>query len=67
MEANLALTQDYYQYLLTHHAFVVTHLQAVLFFKTEPIINQVYQELIERQNACANDESLANQKIGSSS
>jgi len=43
------LTRDYYQYLTSHHAFVVTDLDAVLFFKTEPIFNQIYQELIERR------------------
>jgi hypothetical protein len=43
------LTRDYYQYLTSHHAFVVTDLHAVLFFKTEPIFNQIYQELIERR------------------
>jgi hypothetical protein len=61
VEDDLVLIRDYYQYLVSHHAFVVTHLQAVLFFKTEPIINQIYQELIERRNACV-DESLANKK-----
>jgi len=48
------LTRDYYQYLVSHHAFVVTELDAVLFFKTEPIFNQIYQELIERRRSSCN-------------
>ncbi len=60
-EDDLVLIRDYYQYLVSHHAFLITHLQAVLFFKTEPVINHIYQELIERRNACVN-ESLANKK-----
>ena len=49
MSEPIALTRDYYQYLTSHHAFVATELEAVLFFKAEPILNQVYRELIDRQ------------------
>jgi hypothetical protein len=36
------LNRDYNQYLVSCHAFVVTSVDAVLFFKTEPIFNQIY-------------------------
>jgi len=45
----VALIRDYYQYLTSNHAFVVTDLEAVLFFKAEPLFNQVFQELVERR------------------
>ena len=54
---NVVLIRDYYQYLVSHHAFVVTDLEAVLFFKAEPIFNQIYQELTERRRlSCDSNE-----------
>ncbi len=47
---SVALIRDYYQYLVSCQSFVVTKLEAVLFFKTEPILNQIYRELIERRH-----------------
>jgi hypothetical protein len=42
---------------VSHHAFVVTDLEAVLFFKAEPIFNQIYQELTERRRlSCDSNE-----------
>jgi hypothetical protein len=45
------LIRDYFRYLVSNHGFVVTDLEAVLFFKTEPIFNQLFQELIERHRS----------------
>jgi len=54
---NVVLIRDYYQYLMSHRNFVATHLEAVLFFKTEPIFNQIYRELTERRRmSCDSNE-----------
>jgi len=45
----VALNRDYYQYLTSHHAFVATKLEAVLFFKAEPILNRIFRELVYRR------------------
>jgi len=45
------LIRDYFRYLVSHRGFVVTDLEAVLFFKTEPIFNQIFRELIERRRS----------------
>ena len=46
----VVLIRDYYDYLVSHQGFVVTDLEAVLFFKAEPIFNQIYRELTERRH-----------------
>ena len=38
----VVLIQDYFRYLVLSHSFVVTNLKAVVFFKTEPIFNQIF-------------------------
>jgi hypothetical protein len=45
----VVLIRDYFRYLVSNHGFVVTDLEALLFFKTEPIFNQIFRELIERR------------------
>jgi hypothetical protein len=47
----VVLIRDYFRYLVSSHGFVVTDLEAVLFFKTEPIFNQIFRELIERRRS----------------
>ena len=47
----VVLIRDYFRYLVSHRGFVVTDLEAVLFFKTEPIFNQIFRELIERRRS----------------
>jgi hypothetical protein len=38
----VVLIQDYFRYLMLSHSFVVTNLKAVVFFKMEPIFNQIF-------------------------
>jgi hypothetical protein len=47
----VVLIRDYFRYLVSSQGFVVTDLEAVLFFKTEPIFNQIFRELIERRRS----------------
>jgi hypothetical protein len=48
----IVLTRDYYNYLKATQSLVITNIKAILFFRTEPTFNTVYQRLIEeRANA----------------
>ena len=45
----VVLTPDYYNYLKTTQSLFLTNIKAILFFRTEPIINEVYQWLIQER------------------
>ena len=45
----VVLTPDYYNYLKTTQSLFLTNIKAILFFRTEPIINEVYQRLIQER------------------
>jgi hypothetical protein len=43
------LTQDYYNYLKANQSLSLTNVEAILFFRTEPAMNVVYERLIQQR------------------
>jgi len=45
----VVLTRDYYNYLKANQSLRLTNIKAILFFRTEPTMNVVYERLIQQR------------------
>ncbi len=43
------MTRDYYNYLKATQSLSLTYVEAILFFRTEPTMNVVYERLIQQR------------------